>query len=475
MKWQSIFITFLLLTSCCTRNIETVEREIVFAYIPPSIHQCFIVIQEMLEDHFIIENNNKDFFYDVCNLLEYDSKIASYRATFLAINDALDILEKSQNLFDNKKEASLSYQATIDLLQDYKESLLNNESIITVSPAGIKISQGLKNRKNNSCIIDLSSQDITKLLTLFKQKLYRSPRELSNEQSLPPTDSDFLDALCINSKSISTQNLNVCDEANINGTLNVCGEILLNSLDLEMEIENLISCCDNHESRLDVIDSEIDFLESCCDAQDSRLDILDSEVDLLNSCCDAQDSRIDVIDSEIDLLESCCDAQDSRLDLLESEVDLLNSCCDAQDSQIDVIDSEIDLLESCCDAQDSRLDLLESEVYLLNSCCDTQDSRIDVIDSEIDLLESCCDAQDSRVDVIDLRLDVIDSEIDLLESCCDAQDSRVDVIDSRLDVIDSEIDLLESCCDAQDSRLDILESEVDLLNSCCDAQDSRID
>ncbi len=492
MKQKLTFITLSLFTILSfhaqdTKNTipsDSDEPDIIFAYIPPVIQKCFLSIQGVLEENFLVENNDKNAFYDLCNLLEYDSKIINYRTALSAVQDALTILKEYYDLFSYRKVTKSSYQPMIDSLQEYKECLLNNESIVTVSSEGIRIAQSLKNTKDGSYKINLSYHDTTQLLKLFKQKLYRSPRP-SNEKDLPPTDADFLNVLHVDSKSINTQDLNVCGDAKINGTLDVCGEILLNSLDLEMELEDLISCCDFHESRLDTLESEVDLLESCCDAQDSRLDILESELDVLESeidniiinsivdrvarsCCDVQASRIDVLDSEVDVLESCCDAHDSRLDILESEVDILESCCDAQDSRLDIIDSKIDILESCCDAQDSRLDVIDSEIDILESCCDAQDSRLDVIDSEIDILESCCDAHDSR-------LDILESEVDILESCCDAQDSR-------LDVIDSEIDVLESCCDALDSRVDILESIVDNISvsdefarSCCDALDSRVD
>ena len=504
------FLSLLSLDAQDTKNItpDSAQPDIIFAYISPVIQKCFLAIQEVLEENFLVENNDKNAFYDLCNLLEYDSKIINYRTALSAVQDALTILKESYDLFSYRKVTKSSYQPMIDSLQEYKECLLNNESIVTVSSEGIRIAQSLKNTKDGSYIINLSHHDITQLLKLFKQKLYRSPRP-SNEKDLPPTDADFLNVLHVDTKSINTQDLNVCGDAKINGTLDVCGEILLNSLDLEMELEDLISCCDFHESRLDILESEVDLLESCCDAQDSRLDVIDSEIDALESkidniiigsivdrvarsCCDVQASRIDVLDSEVDILESCCDAQDSRLDILESEVDILESCCDAQDSRLDIIDSEIDILESCCDAQDSRLDahdscldILKSEVDILESCCDAQDSRLDVIDSQIDILESCCDAQDSRLDVIDSEIDVLESIVDNISvsdefarSCCDALDSRVDILESEIDfiIINSVIDrVARSCCDVQASRIDVLDSEVDILESCCDAQDSRLD
>jgi len=532
------FITILSLNSKTenTLVLKQVESDIVFAYIPPNIQKHFLSIQEILEENSLLENNDTDAFYDMCNILEYGSKIISYRTALSAVQDALTILERSYDLFIYKKTTQSSYQPIVDSLQEYKESLSNNESTITIGSEGIKIAQNIKSTKNDSYTINLSHQDITQLLSLFRQKIYRAPRS-SDGQDLPPAHSDLLDVLHLDSKSINTQDLNVCGNAEINGSLNVCGEIILNSLDLEMEIENLTSCCDFHESRFDILESEVDVLESCCDAQDSRLDTLESEIDniiinsvvdrVARSCCDALGSRLDVVDSETDILESCCDAHDSRLNVIDSEIDMLESCCDIQDSRLDVLESEVDILESCCDAhgsrldivesccdaQDSRLDVVDSEIDILESCCDAQDSRLDVIDSEVDILESCCDSQNSRLDVLesqidgvitgsiidkvarsccdalDSRLDVVDSEIDILESCCDAQDSQLDVIDSkidilesccdaqdsRLDVVDSEIDILESCCDAQDSRFDVIDSQVDILESCCDAQDSRLD
>ncbi len=453
---------------------KQVESDIIFAYIPPSIQKHFLSIQEILEENSLFESNDTDAFYDLCNLLEYDSKIINYRTALSAVEDALTILKESYDLFSYRKATKSSYQPMIDCLQEYKECLLNNESTVTVSSKGIRIAQSLKNTKDGSYIINLSHQDITQLLKLFKQKLYRAPRPPTNEQDLPPTDTDFLNVLHVDSQSINTQDLNVCGDAKINGTLDVCGEILLNSLDLEVELEDLISCCDFHESRLDILESEVDLLESCCDAQDSRLDVLESEIDniiinsivdrVARSCCDVQASRIDVLESEVDILESCCDAHDSRLDILESEVDILESCCDAQDSRLD--------------AHDSCLDILKSEVDILESCCDAQDSRLDVIDSEIDILESCCDAQDSRLDVLESIVDNISVSDEFARSCCDALDSRVDILESEIDfiIINSVIDrVARSCCDVQASRIDVLDSEVDILESCCDAQDSRLD
>ncbi len=381
------FITTLSLNSKAENTLvsKQVESDIVFAYIPPNIQKNFLSIQEILEENFLLENNDTDSFYDMCNILEYGSKIINYRTALSAVQDALTILERSHDLFFYKKTTKSSYQPIVDSLQEYKECLSNNESTITIGSEGIKISQNLKSTKNGSYTINLSHQDITQLLSLFRQKLYRAPRS-GDGQDLPPANADFLDILHLDSKSINTQDLNICGDAEINGSLNVCGEITLNGLDLEMEIENLISCCDFHESRLDIV-------ESCCDTQDSRLDVLESEIDniiinsivdkVARSCCDALDSRLDVVESEVDILESCCDAHDSRLDIVES-------CCDTQDSRLDVADSEIDVLESCCDAHDSRLDILESEVDIIfASCCDTNDSRLDVVDSVIDVLESC--------------------------------------------------------------------------------------
>jgi len=86
---------------------KQVESDIIFAYIPPNIQKHFLAIQEILEENSLLENNDTDAFYDMCNILEYGSKIINYRTALSAVKDALTILEKSYDLFSYKKQLNL--------------------------------------------------------------------------------------------------------------------------------------------------------------------------------------------------------------------------------------------------------------------------------------------------------------------------------------------------------------------------------
>lgn len=164
------------------------------------------------------------------------------------------------------------------------------------------------------------------------------------------TDQTFQDVV-INQTGVKTVNIIFGKEG---------GAVACLCFHCEVVDQSARSCCDNHETR-------IDNLESCCDQVRSILDIIETRIESLESCCD--ESR------------RCCSAFEliinnfiSEFDSFETRIENLESCCEQNKTAIDN-------LVSCCDNHETRIENLES-------CCERVSSIIDRL-----LCQDCCPVQ----------------------------------------------------------------------------------
>jgi len=245
-------------------------------------------------------------------------------------------------------------------------------------------------------------------------------------------------------------------------------EVLLAIGDSDLDLTELLACCqagnlileaidgntDNIETLLTLIQGNVDGLEACCAATNVLLTAIDGHVDGIEGLITTTNTILTTIDGHVDDLEACCAASNVLLSAINTNTDGLEACCAASNALLTLIHGDVDGVEAL-------LTLINGNVDGLEACCAAGNVLLTAIDGHVDGLEACCAASN-------VILSSIDGHVDGLEACCAASnvlltaiDGHVDGIETLLTTIDSHVDGLESCCAAGNVLLAAIDGHVD--------------